>query len=114
MTQKARIVLSAPAVSAATAAGGLRPGITSRDLPDGLANPSKYLTCSGDYTGLRFTPLTQITPANAGQLAPQWTFQSGVLYVTCSMNHSWVIDARSGRQIWHDQLEYLRAAAGTR
>ena len=91
--------------------------ITNKDLLDGLANPSRWLTHSGDYSGARFSPLTQITPANAGQLSAQWTFQTnvvnkfeatpividGVLYVTGSSNHAWAIDARTGKQIWHYQ-----------
>jgi alcohol dehydrogenase (cytochrome c) len=94
-------------------------GITNKDLLDGLANPSRWLTYSGDYTGRRFSPLAQITPANAGRLAPQWTFQNGVvnkfeatpividgvMYVTGALNHAWAVDARSGRQIWHYQRQ---------
>src|SRR5260221_2512861 len=93
--------------------------ITSKELLDGLANPSRWLTHSGDYFGQRFSPLTQITPANVGQLAAQWTFQTGVvnkfeatpividgvLYVTGPLNHAWAIDARNGRQIWHYQRQ---------
>src|SRR5258707_14415933 len=91
--------------------------ITTKELLDGLSNPSRWLTYSGDYSGHRFSPLTQITPANAGQLAAQWTFQSGVvnkfeatpivvdgiLYVTGALNHAWAIDGRTGRQLWHYQ-----------
>jgi alcohol dehydrogenase (cytochrome c) len=94
-------------------------GITNKDLLDGLANPSRWLTYSGDYTGRRFSPLTQITPANAGRLAAQWTFQNGVvnkfeatpividgvMYVTGALNHAWAVDARTGRQIWHYQRQ---------
>ena len=93
--------------------------ITNKDLLDGLTNPSRWLTHSGDYTGARFSPLTQITPANASQLAPQWTFQTGVvnkfeatpividgvMYVTGPLNHAWAIDARTGKQIWHYQRQ---------
>ena len=67
--------------------------------------------------GQRLSPLTQITPANASQLAAQWTFQTGVvnkfeatpividgmLYVTGALNHAWAIDGRTGKQIWHYQ-----------
>lgn len=91
--------------------------ISSRDLLDGLANPSRWLTHSGDYTGQRFSPLTQITAANVEQLAAQWTFQTGVvnkfeatpivvdgtLYLTGALNHAWAVDGRTGRQIWHYQ-----------
>src|SRR5213593_2026807 len=91
--------------------------ISTKDLLDGLANPSRWLTHSGDYAGQRFSPLTQITSANVEQLAAQWTFQTGVvnkfeatpivvdgmLYVTGALNHAWAIDGRNGRQIWHYQ-----------
>jgi len=116
MTLRARIAASVAALLAAASVSLLgAQEITTKDLLDGLANPSRWLTYSGDYTGRRFSPLTQITPANAGQLAAQWTFQTGVvnkfeatpvvidgvMYVTGPLNHAWAIDARSGRQIWH-------------
>jgi len=119
MTPRARFVSVALALFTIVSlqAQSPGPGITSKDLLDGLANASRWLTYSGDYTGQRFSPLTQITPANAAQLAPQWTFQTnvvnkfeatplvvdGVLYVTGALNHAWAVDARTGRQIWHYQ-----------
>jgi branched-chain amino acid transport system substrate-binding protein len=36
--------------------------ITSQDLLDGLKNPSRWLSYSGDYSGRRHSPLKQITP----------------------------------------------------
>src|SRR3954453_14104008 len=88
-------------------------GISSKDLLDGFANPARWLTYSGDYSGRRHSPLTQITPANAAQLTAQWTFQTGVagkfeatpivldgiLYITGPQNHAWAIDGRTGAQI---------------
>jgi alcohol dehydrogenase (cytochrome c) len=106
--------------AAAALAGTLHAqDITTRDLLDGLANPARWLTYSGDYTGQRFSPLTQITPANAEQLAAQWTFQTGVvnkfeatpivvdgvLYATGALNHAWAIDGRTGKEIWHYQRQ---------
>lgn len=96
---------------------GAQQGITSKDLLNGLANPARWLTYSGDYSGRRHSPLAQITPANAGQLSAQWTFQTnvagkfeatpividGVLYITGPQNHAWAIDGKTGRQIWHYQ-----------
>ncbi len=94
--------------------------ISSKDLLDGLATPSRWLTYSGDYTGRRHSPLTDITAANAHRLTAQWTFQTnlgghkfeaspividGVLYVTGPMNHAWAIDGRTGREIWRYQRE---------
>src|SRR5437870_3558069 len=130
MTLRARITAAAAAVLMAASVSFLgaqesqRPAaasaeITNKDLLDGLANPARWLTHSGDYTGARFSPLTQITAANVGQLAPQWMFQTnvvnkfeatpivvdGVLYVTGALNHAWAIDARTGRQVWHYQRQ---------
>jgi alcohol dehydrogenase (cytochrome c) len=107
---------SSPKGSGAT---GSSPSITSQDLLNGLADPTRWLTYSGDYNGHRHSPLTQITPANVHQLTPQWTFQTGtlgsfqttpivvdgVLYVTGFNNYAWAIDARSGRQFWRYRRE---------
>ena len=90
------------------------PPVTAQDLLDGLKDPSRWLTFSGDYSGRRNSPLTQITPANVSRLSAQWTFQTdvpgkfeasplvldGIIYVTGVDNNAWAIDARSGRQIW--------------
>jgi alcohol dehydrogenase (cytochrome c) len=98
------------------------PNISSDDLLRGLNRPSSWLTYSGDYTGQRHSPLTQITPENVRRLSAQWTFQSetlapgrgfeatpilidGVLYLTGSNNFAWAIDARTGRSIWRYRRE---------
>jgi len=100
--------------SAVLAAQAGAPQVTPQDLLDGLKDPGKWLTYGGDYNGHRHSPLTQITPDNAGQLSAQWTFQTGtlgsfqttpivvdgVIYATGFNNNAWAIDARSGRQIW--------------
>jgi alcohol dehydrogenase (cytochrome c) len=104
----------------AVAAGGLLAAqeIGSQALLDGLKNPERWLTYSGDYTGQRHSPLTQVTPANVAGLAPQWTFQTGIiaarnqatplvidgiLYFTGWLNNAWAIDGRTGRQLWRYQ-----------
>src|SRR5579864_1584593 len=46
----------------ASGAGGQ--GVTYEDLRKGLQDPSRWLLYSGDYTGQRHSPLTQLTPAN--------------------------------------------------
>jgi alcohol dehydrogenase (cytochrome c) len=108
-------------------------GVTYDDILAGLSDPTRWLTYSGDYSGRRHSPLTQITPENAHRLAPAWTFQTGfdtrgrgfettplvldgVLYVTGSNNYAWAIDARSGRPFWQyrrqlpDDLTYGASA----
>ena len=87
------------------------------DILQGFADSSRWLTYSGDYSGQRHSPLTQITKDNVQQLRPVWTFQTGtttrgrgfettpliddgVLYVTGSNNYAWAIDAKTGRSFW--------------
>src|SRR5665213_326054 len=91
--------------------------VTSQDLLNGLKNPGRWLQYSGDYTGQRHSPLTQITPQNVSRLSPQWSFQSdtvalsrgfeatplvvdGVIYTTGPNGSAWAIDARTGRTFW--------------
>ena len=108
-------------------------GVTYEDILNGLSEPSKWLTYSGDYTGQRHSPLTMITPGNVQDLVPIWTFQTGtmtrgrgfettplvldgVLYVTGSDNFAWALDARTGRPFWQyrrnlpDDLTYGSSA----
>jgi alcohol dehydrogenase (cytochrome c) len=106
-------------------------GVTSGDLLDGLKNPTRWTMYSGDYTGKRHSPLTQITPQNVSRLAPQWAFQAdtiatgrgfestplvidGVIYLTGANGNAWAIDARTGRQFWrfrHPNAPDLTAGA---
>ena len=96
--------------------------VTYEDLLQGLSDPSRWLTFSGDYTGQRHSPLKQITPENVHRLVPVWTFQTGtttrgrgfettplvlddVLYVTGSNNFAWALDARTGRPFWQYRRE---------
>ena len=119
MNWNARAALAALALGgfAAISTVSAQQDITTKELLDGLTNPARWLTHSGDYAGHRFSPLKEITPANAGQLAAQWTFQTavnnkfeatpivvdGTLYVTGALNHAWAIDGRTGRQLWRYQ-----------
>jgi alcohol dehydrogenase (cytochrome c) len=93
------------------------PGIAYDDIVEGLSVPTQWPTYSGDYSGRRHSPLTQIKPRNVHRLTVQWTFQSGttargrgfetnpllfddVLYVTGPNNFAWALDARTGRPFW--------------
>ena len=70
-------------------------------------------TYNGDYSGRRFSPLSQINSGNVGSLALAWAYKAnavtikstplavnGVLYFTVPDN-VWAVDARTGREIWH-------------
>jgi len=80
--------------------------------------PQNWLTYSGGLFSQRYTPLTQITPANAKNLELQWVFQTrgpaepvekseatplvvdGVMYTVMSPNHVVALDATTGRMFW--------------
>jgi alcohol dehydrogenase (cytochrome c) len=98
----------------AMAASARAQNITTQDLLSGFSDPTRLLTVYGDYSGKHLSPLTQITPANAAQLTPIWTFQTGVqanfeasaivvdgiAYFTGPLNNAWAINARTGKQVW--------------
>jgi alcohol dehydrogenase (cytochrome c) len=81
-----------------------------------IAQPpgANWLSYNGDFTGRRFSSLSQIKPENVAQLRAQWVFHSsnsnrlevtpvvvnGVMFVT-SANDTYALDARTGRVIWH-------------
>ena len=97
-----------------------------RAFPQGLA-PEKWLqiptdawpTYNGDYSGRRFSSLTQINDSDITRLSLAWVYRlgtpvpgsagsikatplmvNGVLYFTIP-DHVWAVDARSGQEIWH-------------
>jgi alcohol dehydrogenase (cytochrome c) len=82
---------------------------------DLLAKPvgANWTSYNGDYTGRRYSILSQINRDNVGRLRAQWVFHSrnsqmlevtpvvinGVMYVT-SANDAYALDARTGRMLW--------------
>ncbi len=93
----------------------LAQGLNPADL---LKPPTTaWPTYNGDYSGRRFSPLTQINSSTVRSLALQWVYRTretggswtikstplevnGILYFTVP-NNVWAIDARTGREIWH-------------
>lgn len=88
-------------------------GVTTKDLEvKGIQD--NWLSYNGDYTGRRYTSLTQVTPQNVAQLRAQWVFHSrnagilevtpivlaGIMYVTGS-NDAYAIQATTGQVLWH-------------
>jgi alcohol dehydrogenase (cytochrome c) len=69
---------------------------------------------NGDYSGRRFSSLTQITPENVKSLRTRWVFHStspgileatpvvvnGVMYLTAS-NDAYALNANNGEVLWH-------------
>jgi glucose dehydrogenase len=86
-------------------AGCLAPAILAGDQSD-------WAFHDHDPAGTRFSPLTQITPANVGQLKPAWTIDTGVaglqvtpivvngmMYVTAGRDIM-ALEPETGRVIW--------------
>jgi acido-empty-quinoprotein group A len=87
----------------------------------GKAPITTWPTFNGEYTGQRYSTLTQIAPSNIDRLTQQWVFKisevgaqrgapvpvikctpllvDGVLYITIP-DHVWAIDARTGNPLW--------------
>ena len=90
------------------------PNVTANDLlePQPGAN---WLSYNGDYSGRRFSRLTQITTQNVHQLRAEWVFHArntdrlevtpvvidGLMIVTAA-NDTFALDAATGRVVWHN------------
>ncbi len=75
---------------------------------------ANWLSYNGDFSGRRYSSLSQIDLRNVGQLRAQWAFHSGnsnrlevmplvvngVMFVTAA-NDTYALDAQTGRIIWH-------------
>lgn len=77
------------------------------------AKAGNWLSYNGDYSGRRYSPLTQINLSNVDQLRAAWVFHSrssdrlevtpvvvnGTMFVT-SANDVVALDAQTGRTVW--------------
>ena len=81
-------------------------------IRDAAKEPGNWLTYSGNLQGHRHSALTELTPANVGNLKVKWAYQfpgvrnqtsplvvDGVMYVT-SPNRAAALDAKTGRELW--------------
>jgi alcohol dehydrogenase (cytochrome c) len=91
------------------------PDVGAKDL---LANPvgANWTSYNGDYSGRRYSTLSEINVSNAANLRAAWTFHPGntqnlevtpvvvrgLMYVT-SANDVMALDARTGRLVWRHQ-----------
>jgi alcohol dehydrogenase (cytochrome c) len=112
-----RLTLAMAVALAAVAVVALRAQAPAGVDPTTFVRPptTSWPTYNGDYSGRRFSPLTQITAANVKALSLAWSARltgssiaikgtpvvvNGVAYVTLP-DHVWAFDARTGQQIWH-------------
>jgi len=89
--------------------------------PAAIVHPTKdsWPTYNGDYSGRRFSSLTQINDKNVKSLSLAWLYQlpnlgdgmvrrlagtpivlNGVIYITTA-DHAWALDARTSKELWH-------------
>src|ERR1700691_5924302 len=99
-------------------------GVTFNRLLNAGKEPQNWLTYSGSPSSQRFSPLTQIAPANVKNLELQWVWQAkstekfeatalvvdGVLYTIQAPDDVVALDAVTGRIFW--TLPYPDAANG--
>jgi alcohol dehydrogenase (cytochrome c) len=84
-------------------------GILSAQTPS-----DTWRTYGQNSQGWRYSELTEIDTRNVARLAPRWIFQTGVsgfqttplvfdglMFVAGPSNHSWALDALTGRPVWH-------------
>lgn len=109
-----RSLLFLLAVASVASAQGLDPKALLKAPMD------TWPTFNGDYSGRRFSPLTQINAKNVQNLALAWATRvtaqgpgnitikstpllvNGILYFT-SPNNVWAADVHTGRTLWHYQ-----------
>jgi alcohol dehydrogenase (cytochrome c) len=79
------------------------------------AGDTGWLSYGGNYSGWRYSELSQISAGNVTKLVPKWMFQTkvsgntqttpivrdGLMYVTGPSNHAFALDLRTGHQLWH-------------
>ena len=106
--------LLVPASLSSTAQGPLNACVDVSPSDLLLPAGANWLSYNGDYTGRRFSSLTQITPQNVHDLRAQWVFHSpnsnhleatavvanGLMFMT-SANDAFALDSRTGRTVWH-------------
>jgi alcohol dehydrogenase (cytochrome c) len=102
----------------ASGAAVIHAQVTFDRLLRAAQEPQNWLTYSGALSGQRYSPLTQITPANVKNLELQWVFQTrgpaeptekfeatplvvdGIMYTVLAPNHVVALDAATGRMFW--------------
>src|SRR5579872_7237937 len=113
------IFLSCIVSAADTNASPRKTDVRPEDL---LTRPvgENWTSYNGDYSGTRYSSLSEINVANVGQLSAQWVFHAqntnrlettplvvnGIMFLTAA-NDAFALDARTGRIVWHHTRRYL-------
>ena len=96
-------------------------GVTAEALQQAQGNAGEWLMYGRDYRNNRYSPLTQLTPENVGQLKPVFAystggkfagleatplFHDGTLYFTGDYSRVFALDARTGTLRWYWEPVY--------
>ena len=95
-------------------AGTLNAQVTFERLLNADQEPENWLTYSGNNSGQRYSPLTQVNKDNVADLEIQWVWQArslekfettalvvdGILYTIQAPNDVVALDAATGRPLW--------------
>jgi alcohol dehydrogenase (cytochrome c) len=95
-------------------AASLSAQTTFEQLRDAPQTTGNWPTYSGSYSGWRYSPLDQISSANAGRLKVKWVYQmptthtvettplvvDGVMYFTEPPSNVVAVDAATGKRFW--------------
>ncbi len=87
--------------------------VHNEDLLVGLPS-ANWISYNGDYSGRRYSKLSEINTNNVSRLRAAWVFHArntsrlevtpvvvnGLMFVTTS-NDAFALDARTGRMVWH-------------
>jgi alcohol dehydrogenase (cytochrome c) len=113
MSSESKTAAMAPAPRAkATAAPTSYAPVTDQRLVN--PEPENWLMYRRTYDGWGYSPLEQVTTANAATLVPVWTFSTGVaeghqappivnngvMFVSTPQNQVLALDAKSGELLW--------------
>src|SRR3954454_16283007 len=88
--------------------------VTFERLTKASAEPSNWLTYSGNYASHRYSPLDRINDRNVNTLKPVWAYQvnslqkfettpivvDGIMYISEPPSHVTALDTRTGRPLW--------------
>ena len=95
-------------------ASSLHAQMTYERILKGADESGDWVTYSGNYSGHRFSPLTQINEGNVAKLKPLWSYQvnslqkfqttplvfDGVMYISEPPSNVTALDPRTGRPLW--------------
>ncbi|HUF34771.1 MAG TPA: PQQ-binding-like beta-propeller repeat protein [Gemmatimonadales bacterium] len=99
---------------------GERAAAAERALLAAMADSASWASYGRDQTNQRYSPLSQITTANVGELQLAWRYNTGIfhsfeaspvvvdgtMYVSTPLNHVVALEAATGRRRWEYAHDY--------